>query len=262
MNTIQIEGEEIAIKNLDSSIELLFIEKSEAISVNTIHLCIKEDTSLCISYIGKEKSKLAISIDVLEGVHFRLKETREGKKSKIKYTYSLKKNSETTIYKAYHVEKMKEFDTISLEEEGASVFYHLETLAIDEEEYEIIVYHNAPKTICNLSNKAVSIEEGEVSFQVTNVVEQGQKGCTIHQDSRIITLNDKKQVVKPILLIDENDVDASHSAHIGSFDEDVLFYLQSRGIQRKEAIKLLLTGFLLGEEGNKKMKNWIDMYWR
>lgn len=262
MNTLQIEGDKIVNKSLDTSIELLFLEKNDVISMNHIKLCIKEDTSLCIQYIGTEKSKLRIDIEVKENVHFHLKETREGAKTKVKYEYRLKKNSEMRIHKCNHVEEIEEKDLFWLEEEGARLFYTLQTLALGEEVYDIAVYHMAPRTDCYLTNKAVSMEEGKVSFHVNNIVQKGKVGCTIDQNSRIITLNDKKQVIKPILLIDENDVSACHSAHIGSFEEETLFYLQSRGIPYKEAIKLLLTGFLLGEEGSKKMKNWIDTYWR
>lgn len=261
MNTIRIEGERIVEKNLDSSIDLSFPPKKESLSINTIKLCIKEDTALCISYTGQEKSKLEFVIEVLENVHFHLKETKEGKKRKVEYTYYLGKCSDVFVSKAHHIEAIKEKVKIYLEED-AHIKYKTVSLAEGEEDYKITAFHNAPRSFCNLSLKAVSIEEGEVSFKVTNVVEKGKKDCEVHQNSRIITLNHHKQEIQPILLIDENEVDASHSAHIGTFDEDTLFYLQSRGIEEKEALRLLLTGFLLGEEGNKKMKNWIDMYWR
>ena len=89
------------------------------------------------------------------------------------------------------------------------------------------------------------------------------KNCVIEQNTRMITLNQKKGIIVPILLIDENEVDASHSAHIGTFDEESLFYLQSRGIPLESAIYMLIKGFLIDGSNHKDiLETWIDQYWR
>ena len=49
---------------------------------------------------------------------------------------------------------------------------------------------------------------------------------------------------KPQLEIFADDVVCSHGCTIGAIDEKSLFYLRSRGIPEKEAIKLLINGFL------------------
>ena len=43
--------------------------------------------------------------------------------------------------------------------------------------------------------------------------------------------------------IEADDVKAGHAATIGKVDNDMLFYLQSRGIDKKEAEQLLIAGF-------------------
>lgn len=48
----------------------------------------------------------------------------------------------------------------------------------------------------------------------------------------------------PILLIDEDDVTAGHAASVGRVDDMQLYYLQSRGITREDAEKLIIHGFL------------------
>jgi len=48
----------------------------------------------------------------------------------------------------------------------------------------------------------------------------------------------------PILLIDENDVIAGHAASVGQVDPKQLYYLMSRGIDRKTAERLVIRGFL------------------
>ena len=48
---------------------------------------------------------------------------------------------------------------------------------------------------------------------------------------------------KPNLEILADDVKASHGATVGQLDENELFYLQSRGLPKKEAHKLLVQAF-------------------
>ena len=49
---------------------------------------------------------------------------------------------------------------------------------------------------------------------------------------------------KPELEIYADDVKCSHGSTSGSVDEDSLYYLMTRGLNRDDAIKLLVKGFL------------------
>ena len=69
----------------------------------------------------------------------------------------------------------------------------------------------------------------------------------VNQKSKIISNNEvNNNEINPILLIDEYDVDAKHSAFIGTFNKEELFYLKTRGITDKDASNLLLKGLLVG----------------
>ena len=48
----------------------------------------------------------------------------------------------------------------------------------------------------------------------------------------------------PQLLIDENDVEASHATSVGSVDENQLFYMQTRGLTKNEVLSLIAVGYL------------------
>ena len=50
---------------------------------------------------------------------------------------------------------------------------------------------------------------------------------------------------KPELEIYADDIKCSHGSASGSLNEDSIFYLMSRGLNYKEAKKLLINGFLL-----------------
>ena len=51
--------------------------------------------------------------------------------------------------------------------------------------------------------------------------------------------------ILPELLIDENDVNASHAMSIGRVDDDQLYYLMSRGLSVKQCTSLISTGYLM-----------------
>jgi len=57
---------------------------------------------------------------------------------------------------------------------------------------------------------------------------------------------------KPQLEIFADDVVCSHGCTIGAIDDDILFYLQSRGIKKEEAIKVLIAAFLNDQISNIK----------
>jgi len=48
---------------------------------------------------------------------------------------------------------------------------------------------------------------------------------------------------KPELEIYADDVKAKHGATVGQLDEKALFYLLARGIEKSEALILLMNGF-------------------
>ena len=49
----------------------------------------------------------------------------------------------------------------------------------------------------------------------------------------------------PYLYIDDYDVKASHAAGVGRMDDDHLYYLQSRGLTKAQAMHLITYGYLL-----------------
>ncbi|MBQ6840690.1 MAG: SufD family Fe-S cluster assembly protein [Bacilli bacterium] len=75
------------------------------------------------------------------------------------------------------------------------------------------------------------------------------KACEETKDNEIIEdlkgINEDGSIAFiPVLEVDTNEVDAQHFATIGSFDENELFYLQTKGISLKSAYELLKRSFM------------------
>ena len=80
-------------------------------------------------------------------------------------------------------------------------------------------------------------------------------------------MGDCNTSVSPNMFIDLDDVEAKHGSVIGSFKEDQIFYLMSKGISYNDSLKLLIKGYLLGNflgdtELRFKIMDIIDTYWR
>lgn len=82
-------------------------------------------------------------------------------------------------------------------------------------------------------------------FNGIGKIDQGGVGANAEQTSRLLMLSDRARGdANPILLIEEDDVTAGHAASVGRVDELQLFYLMSRGIEREEAQRMIVRGFL------------------
>ena len=67
-----------------------------------------------------------------------------------------------------------------------------------------------------------------------------------YQLSKAILLDENTEFdAKPELEIYADDVKCSHGSASGNLNENLIFYLQTRGLNYQEAKKLLINGFLL-----------------
>jgi Fe-S cluster assembly protein SufD len=70
-----------------------------------------------------------------------------------------------------------------------------------------------------------------------------QKTLAYQKNNNILLTDDAKMDTKPQLEIYADDVKCSHGATVGQLDENAMFYLQSRGIDKREARLMLMFGF-------------------
>jgi Fe-S cluster assembly protein SufD len=91
-----------------------------------------------------------------------------------------------------------------------------------------------------MDNQSTGVFNGKV------FVRKDAQKTNAFQSNKNVLLSDTASInTKPQLEIFADDVKCSHGCTIGSLDEEGLFYIQSRGIPKKEAMALLLQGFAL-----------------
>lgn len=137
---------------------------------------------------------------------------------------------------------------VDLKEQGAE--YEILSGQLCQEHIEKVcdmeVRHNAPHTNGQMKNFAVLFDYGQYQMVANGNIKKRCFDAQSHQATRVLTLGQgHKTKVIPLLLIDENDVKASHALTIGQPDADQLYYLQSRGLSTKQAVGLLSVGYFL-----------------
>lgn len=263
MTKLKIINGEVILEETDYAITLEIQKPKTDFDILKININVTSSTNLEIDHENEEESKIDFLFQIEESVNLKIIEVKKNNKTKAQYTYQLHAYSEVEVIKFYDCGALKELDLIELNGEYAKITHKIKEIAKDSTRIDLVIYHNAPNTTSEICNHGVNQLEGSIDFQVTSVVERGIKGCTVNQNNRILSMNDHKCSIQPILLIEEDDITASHAAYIGKFSEEELFYLMSRGIPEKEAAALLIKGFLLDSvPETKSIVNIIEQYWR
>lgn len=131
--------------------------------------------------------------------------------------------------------------------EGASVeVVGLVLGKMDEEKVlEANIVHAAPNTKSNVNVRAVLRGRSKFDFRGNVKIEKGAKGSNAYLRSDVLLFDEAKMGDDtPALEILEPDVKAGHAATVGKVDEQMLFYLMSRGLSKKNAEKMLIEGFI------------------
>lgn len=97
----------------------------------------------------------------------------------------------------------------------------------------------------DIQARGVLTDNARAVYRGLGEIQPGAKACKTFQREQTLVLSENARAdAIPSLIIDEFDVEqAGHAATTGQVDREQLFYLMSRGIPRKEALKLIVTGF-------------------
>lgn len=131
---------------------------------------------------------------------------------------------------------------------GQHIESHLNGITIIGEKQHVdhytLVNHAQPNCESFQDYKGIFSDSATGVFNGKIFVEKEAQKTNAFQSSNNILLSDKATInAKPQLEIFADDVKCSHGCTIGQLDETAMFYLQSRGIPKKEAKALLMYAF-------------------
>ena len=105
--------------------------------------------------------------------------------------------------------------------------------------------HTVPNTSSDLLYKGALDGASRSVFRGIIRVHEGAQRTDAYQTNRNLLLsNDARADSLPNLEIEADDVKCSHGATVGELDADAKFYLMSRGLDRVQAERLVVLGFL------------------
>ena len=140
----------------------------------------------------------------------------------------------------------KEFIEIDLEDKGSDVKINILNLGKSDNHLDnnILINHNAESCtsfqhVRNiLDNKSSAVFNGKV------IVSEGAQKTDSNQSNKNLLLSETSNAYSnPQLEIYADDVSCGHGSTTGALNEESIFYLRARGINKSEAEKMLIKAF-------------------
>ncbi len=231
------------IKSTNINLQLNFeIEKNSSIKVLDIFNDTSEKNFINIFYNFNLKED-----SILKNYKIDCKKNRN-----IKYSYNNINQEKNSISENFILSCssnfMKNEINCNLRGKYASAFVN-GILYLDEEKHHEIrtkINHLVENTKSYQLIKCVLDENAKAVYQGKIFVNSEAQKTDGYQLSKAILLNKSSEFnAKPELEIYADDVKCSHGSASGSLNENSIFYLRSRGLNYKEAKKLLINGFIL-----------------
>jgi Fe-S cluster assembly protein SufD len=136
---------------------------------------------------------------------------------------------------------------IELAGERAELGLHVVSLGERNQVHDTyaLVDHAAPRARTDETFRGIAGGRSRVAFNGKIIVREGAHGTDSRQSLRGLLAGKEAEIdVRPQLEIYTDDVKCSHGATAGKLDDNMLFYLLSRGLDRDTALKLLKWAFL------------------
>lgn len=238
--------------NKKENIRIKYIFDDENINlINQIEIIANGDTNIIIEYISNTnkkcfhngiirtisnaKSKLDITIVNLlneQSENFEAIENKLEENSNVKYTI-IDIGGKTSISNYY-----SNIIGDNAENDLKSIY-----LGIDNQIKDInyIAELRGKKTNIDIDVQGALKDSAKKNFKGTIDFKKGAKKSKGNENEYCMLLSNKaKSIALPMLLCTEEDVEGNHSTASGKVDAKQLFYLMTRGLSYKEAVKLIV----------------------
>ncbi|MBK1833287.1 Fe-S cluster assembly protein SufB [Roseibacillus ishigakijimensis] len=105
--------------------------------------------------------------------------------------------------------------------------------------------HAANNTTSNVVSKSISVGEGRSTYRGQVHIPKHLKGCKNNTECDALLINSHSRTdTYPAITVRGNDHVTQHEASVSQVSEEMLFYMQQRGIGEAEAMSLAVNGFI------------------
>jgi len=114
----------------------------------------------------------------------------------------------------------------------------------DTTEMNVTILHEANETYARVTAKAALFDDSRFIFRGMLDIGPEAKGADSYLLAKGLMVSPRARAeIYPYLEIQTDEVKASHGSSVGRIDERALFYLQSRGIAKADAEKIILSAY-------------------
>lgn len=105
-------------------------------------------------------------------------------------------------------------------------------------------HHTAGDSFSDLLYKVALRDKSLAAYTGLIAIDEHAANCEAYQENRNLLLSEDAHVESiPELEIVNDDVKCSHGVTVGPLEDEQLFYFESRGIDRDEAMRIILAGY-------------------
>lgn len=199
---------------------------------------------IIVELSGEGKSEIEVICS--DGSDVNLFFINIGKNLDLKETIRLQKDAQLRLsYADFNEAELKRDAEIRFEGQGSNCHLKTAILVQAPKELRYSFEHHARNSIGEMENFAVTMAEGNMKLHAVGHIHKNAALSETHQTTRVLNYNSSnKAMVYPELIIENNDVKASHAQTSGQIDSDHLYYMHSRGLSTNDAIRLIVKGYL------------------
>lgn len=247
----RVNIEKYLVSNSDNSYslsgELTLLFDAKKIEKKKSEIVVSKNSNVNIlfsSFQGGED----ILITLEEGANLHISGILKDEIETLNITVNAKKDSNFVAYFAdFSLNKGSTTVLVNLNEEGANCEWHLASLSAenDRKVFDVSIMHNAKNTSATSDNYGVCKDDSRLTFSGTSEIKKHCVFSKTRQAAKIMVFDEKSRAIaKPILKIDENEIEASHGCSVGKISDEHMFYLTSRGLSEEQAKELITLGYI------------------
>ncbi len=108
-------------------------------------------------------------------------------------------------------------------------------------DFNYVIHQRGKRTSATMNVRGALTDKSDKIFRGTLDFQRGAKGSTGRELEEVIILSSgTRNRSVPLMLAAEDEVDGHHAVSIGRLDEEKIFYLMSRGLDKSEAERLIV----------------------
>ena len=260
------------LKKNDNELEAEIDSKARFVTL----ISIKKDLNLKIIHIGDDEKYISYQIDIAKRLNVNLTNVYAyivndarikfdiliHHKSVVNYREYQSFSGNTKVNTSFYVLRYNQIKFLSLENNSSSFSSYLnmyllqESIELDllnvainksgkEQTQNINVYHLYEDSISNCNTYAIADNNSVLKIKNIGQINKDAVRSSLAQKTKGIIIDEYSNIeADPALIIDENDVMASHGASIGAINPADLYYLMSRGLTKEASEQLIIEAYV------------------